>query len=237
MQTYIECEDIIKIYPQKSKVKKATLAGLNLSVNQGNFVSIMGPSGCGKTTLVRIIGGLLEPSAGSLKIGGHLINEYSSKEKIDLYRKKIGLMFQNPRDNILWCLNVFDNVMLPMMVGSSPLTTKDKKEKVLTLLRQVDLEMRVRNKPHQLSGGELQKLGVTIALANRPELLILDEPTSNLDTVNAIKLVDHLQLMCKEHNITIIMVTHDLRLVKQTDCCYIMNKGKLTEINIEHQIN
>ncbi len=233
MDLYLECEDIIKIYPQESKVKKATLRGICFSINKGEFISILGPSGCGKTTLLMIIAGLLEPSAGTVKIRNYLVNELSSKEKLSYYRNNIGFMFQNPRENVVWGLNTFDNVILPIILGSIQITTKEKRKRVHSILDQVNLDTKKSRKPKQLSGGEIQRLGVAIALANNPELLILDEPTSQMDTQNAIKLVNYIRLLCTKQGKTVIMVTHDLRMVRRTDHCFIMKEGVLKEIKIE----
>ncbi|MFX1514700.1 MAG: ABC transporter ATP-binding protein [Promethearchaeota archaeon] len=237
MQPYLHCEDIIKIYPQKSKVKKATLRGIHLTVHKGEFISILGPSGCGKTTLLMIITGLLEPSAGFIKIEDHLINELSTKEKLFYYRKHIGLMLQNPRENVIWDLSVFDNVFFPIVLCSTHPNLQEGKTRVKTLLKQVDLETKASRKPFQLSGGELQRLSLAIALANNPDLLILDEPTSQLDTVNALKIVNYLRTSCDNLEKTIVMVTHDLRMVKKTDHCFIMKEGKMKEIMINGQNN
>ena len=237
MSIYLECEDVIKIYPQKSKVKKATLRGIHLSVKKGEFISILGPSGCGKTTLLMIIAGLLEPSAGAIRIGDHLVNEFTPKERLTYYRNNIGLMFQNPRDNVIWDLSTFDNVMLPMILRSNHKNSKIMKEQIITLLQQLGLDKFISKKPPQLSGGELQRIGIAIAITNNPDLLILDEPTSQLDTPNALNLVNYLRKLCSEQKKTILMVTHDLRMVKKTDHCYYMKEGRLKEINITSTIS
>lgn len=232
MRPYLECKDIIQIYPQQYKVKKATLRGIYLSVNKGEFISILGPSGCGKTTLLMIIAGFLEPSAGAIRIGKYLVNELKPVERLTFYRKNIGYSFQNPRENIVWDLNTFDNVMLPMILGLKQMKKKEKRKRVFTLLEQVNLEGKKSKKPRQLSGGEIQRLGLAIALANNPDLLVLDEPSSQFDAQNVIRLVNYLQSLCVEQKKTIIMVTHDLRMVKQTDHCFIMQQGRLKEAKI-----
>ncbi|MFX0016858.1 MAG: ATP-binding cassette domain-containing protein [Promethearchaeota archaeon] len=211
-------------------MKKATLRGIHLSINKGEFISILGPSGSGKSTLVKIIAGLLEPSAGSVRIGNQIINEFSYEERLTFYRNSIGLVFQNPRNNIIWELNVFDNVMLPMLMVSTYKSEKDIKERTATLIKQVALQSRIFHKPRQLSGGELQRLSVAIAFSNNPELLILDEPTSQLDINHALRIVNFLRTSCNEQNKTIFMVTHDLRMVRRTDHCFKMQEGRLKEI-------
>lgn len=236
MQPYLVCEDIIKIYPQKSKVKKATLRGIHVNAREGEFISILGPSGCGKTTLLLVIAGLLEPSAGLVKIGEQLVNELSANERIQFYRNNIGLMYQNPQANVIWDLNAFDNVLLPM-VFNPMLRTVNKQARVESLLKQLKIDHKASRKPNQLSAGELQRLGLAIAFANEPELLLLDEPTSQLDSKAAWEIVNYLRVLCTEQKKTIIMVTHDLRLIKQTNTCYLMKEGQLTEIRITNKTN
>ena len=234
MKSYLVCEDIIKIYPQETKVKKATLRGIHLNTREGEFISILGPSGCGKTTLLLIMAGLIEPSAGLIKIGDQLVNELSANERIQFYRNNIGLMYQNPQANVIWDLNAFDNILLPMVFNPA-LRKENKHSQVKTLLKRLKIDHKASKKPNQLSGGELQRLGLAIAFANDPELILLDEPTSQLDSKAAWEIVNYLRVLCTEQKKTIFMVTHDLRLIKQTNKCYLMKEGQLTEIQIKNK--
>ncbi|MFW9856903.1 MAG: ABC transporter ATP-binding protein [Candidatus Thorarchaeota archaeon] len=236
MHTYLACRDIIYIYPQRSKTKKATLRGIDFSLDRGDFISIVGPSGSGKTTFLMIVSGLLEPSAGSVKIGDYIVNELSSKEKQIHYRENIGLMLQDPRENVMWSLTTFENILLPLFLKPQHLKSREIKSLIDDLLKNLSLETKLLNKPSQLSGGELQKLSLAIALANNPDLLILDEPTSQLDTSSALSLIKYLQSLCENENKTIIMVTHDIRMIRRTDKSYVLKHGKLREFKLEGKI-
>ena len=135
---------------------------------------------------------------------------------------------------MIWDLNTFDNILLPM--AFNPVLRKEnKKSQVETLLKRLRIDHKASKKPNQLSGGELQRLGLAIAFANDPELILLDEPTSQLDSKSALEIVNYLRILCTDQKKTIFMVTHDLRLIKQTNRCYLMKEGQLAEIQIANK--
>ncbi|MFX1508418.1 MAG: ATP-binding cassette domain-containing protein, partial [Promethearchaeota archaeon] len=157
-----------------------------------------------------------------------------SKDKLGYYQKEIGLLLQNPRDNVIWNLTTYDNILLPMAQTSKFVSSEDREERISWLLKQFNLIEKAHRRPKVLSGGELQRLGLMVCLANDPELILLDEPTSQLDTTNAMSIMSYLRHLCTKQGKTVLMVTHDLRIVRKTDHCFVMKEGTLQELPINY---
>jgi putative ABC transport system ATP-binding protein len=200
----IELKDVRKNY-QMDEVGVQALKGVDLKIEKGDFIAIMGPSGSGKSTLLHIIGVLDRPTSGKVYLDGVDISTLKDSELARLRGEKIGFVFQF--FNLYPTLTAKENIELPMLI-----LEKDKKareEKVSSLLKMVGLEGRANHLPSQLSGGERQRIAVARALANDPPLILADEPTGNLDTKTGYEVMDFLEKLQKEKNITIVMVTHE----------------------------
>lgn len=209
--------EISKIYGDLKALDK-----INLTVEEGEWLSIMGPSGSGKTTLMNIIGCMDKPSLGKIDLAGHDISKLSSKELTIVRRDMIGLVFQ--QFHLVNYLTALENVMMAQYYHSLP----DEKE-ALEALESVGLKERAKHLPNQLSGGEQQRVCIARALINHPKLLLADEPTGNLDEKNE-KLV--MEIFEKLHNAgsTIIVVTHDPEVADQAERMVVLEHGKIARI-------
>ncbi len=214
--TFIEVRDLIKIYHTKEfNLRVPALRGIELEINQGEFISIIGPSGSGKTTLLLVLAGMTEPSAGQISVGDVRLDQLTEDSR-SLYRRyNVGTLWQIPNRNLIWEINILENVEIPMRLLGIPREQriKDAKE----LLSEVGLEKRLKHKPSQLSGGEVQRAGLACALAHNPILLLADEPTGELDSKTAGELLKYFKHLNETHGITAIMVTHDFDVAKSTD--------------------
>jgi len=196
--------DLIKVF-KLGNVEVHALRGVNLDVDKGELVSIIGPSGSGKTTLLNIMGGLDQATAGLVRVGETEVTALSLSQLVDYRRRVVGHIFQNL--NLVPTLTAEENVELAMIAMGTPRTKRTKR--AAELLEIVGLSPRAKHRPEELSGGEQQRVAIASALANDPELVLADEPTGELDTVNAQIVVDFLLKVNKELGKTIIMVTHD----------------------------
>ena len=194
----LEFNDVWKTYKMGTENIQA-LRGINLKVNKGSFIAIMGPSGSGKSTLLHLAGILDIPSKGTVLLNGKNIKEYTGNEQAELRRKNIGFIFQ--RYNLMPQLTALENVMLPMISPDS--------KKAKELLDKVGLSDKYDRYQTQLSGGEQQRVAIARALANDPSILLADEPTGELDTVNTRKIMGLLKSLNQEKGLTIIIVTHN----------------------------
>lgn len=226
--------DVIKIYkPEHSKLKIAALRGVDLSINQGDFIGIVGPSGSGKSTLLRMISGLEEPSSGTIEFydQGDLADLSPNQLKSHL-SNNIGIINQALNRNVFPDLSVERNVLFPMKVNNK-FSRKEKKIRINELLASVGLSEKKHSKPYELSGGQVQRLSIIMALANKPKLVIADEPTSNLDTENAFKIINYFRKINEESGTTFVVVTHDNRLSNLTQKNYKIKDGRVYDI--QHQ--
>jgi putative ABC transport system ATP-binding protein len=205
-------KDLIKVY-HLGKVEVQALRGLNMSVKEGEVVSIIGPSGSGKTTLLNIIGGLDTATAGSVVVGDTQVTALSTSQLVDYRRKTVGHIFQTL--NLIPTLTAAENVELPMIAMGAGRSKR--KERVTELLSIVGLTQRADHKPDELSGGEQQRITMAAALANDAPVILADEPTGELDTTNVKIVVDYLVKISRELGKTIVMVTHDPNVARQGD--------------------
>jgi putative ABC transport system ATP-binding protein len=202
----IVCDGLVKIY-KVADLEVVALQGLDLLVERGEFVALVGASGSGKSTLLNMLGGLDVPSAGRAVVAGHQLNELSSREQTLYLRQVIGFVWQQTSRNLLSYLTALENVTLPMVFDGVPARIRDARAR--ELLAQVGLADRVDHRPDRLSGGEQQRVAIAVALANEPEVLLADEPTGELDTATAGEIFELLRRINREHDLTIVVATHD----------------------------
>lgn len=187
------------------KLDVPALRGVDVSVNEGEFVAIMGPSGCGKSTLLHLLGGLLSPTSGSIIIDGEDLAKVSDSRRTDIRRRKIGFVFQ--RFNLFPTLSAEGNLKLAEKIHTgNGGRNADRRREVLRLLK---LEDKMHHKPVELSGGEQQRVALARAIVNGPAIILADEPTGNLDTVNSQIVLEMFRELNEEFDQTIIMITHN----------------------------
>jgi len=199
----IRCRDVSKVY-QQGENQITALAGVSLAIDQGSFAAIMGPSGSGKSTLLHLIGGLDRPTSGELLVDGRLIGQMADDQVTLFRRNKIGIIFQF--FNLLPTLTAMENVALPYVLDGRAKSEADRRAALL--LAKVGLEKRKNHLPEELSGGEIQRVAIARALSFNPPLLLADEPTGNLDSINGTAILDLLRQINRDDSCTIVMVTH-----------------------------
>ncbi|MFX1518076.1 MAG: ABC transporter ATP-binding protein [Promethearchaeota archaeon] len=213
---FLECHDVFKLYTNPvTKIQVPALRGVELSCEEGEIIAIIGPGGAGKSTLINLIGGIDKPSSGSITVDGKVVNKMKKKELNQYRRQEVGFLHQFPNRNLMWNITAFQNVIFPMKLTSRWGLQKQKK-RALELLSRVGLENRAHHKPHQLSGGEAQRAGIAVALANDPKIILADEPTGDLDSVSTFKIIDYFQEVNKDLGKTFVVVTHDHRFSNMT---------------------
>lgn len=203
MNSVVEINNLYKTY-KLGEVDVEVLKGINLSIQSGEFVSIMGPSGSGKSTLLYLIGGLDKPTSGSVKINGKEIAVMNDKEESVMRRRDIGFVFQFY--NLIPNLNVEENVMLPVLLDGKKI--KDYKNRLDELLEIVGLSERRHHTPRELSGGQQQRVAIARALINEPDIILADEPIGNLDSKSGTEIMQLLRRINREKGKTVIQVTH-----------------------------
>lgn len=198
----IKLENISKIYSTE-EVQTTSLNGVSLEIKEGEFVAIMGPSGCGKSTLLNIMGLIDTPTEGTYLLNGKDVSTLTENERTDIRKGVIGFVFQS--FNLIDELNVNENVELPLLYMGVP--AKERKERVLEVLRRMNMSQRGKHFPSQLSGGQQQRVAIARAVISNPKIILADEPTGNLDSKNGLEVMELLSQLNAEGT-TIIMVTH-----------------------------
>jgi putative ABC transport system ATP-binding protein len=206
----IEVANLHKIY-NSSEVKVHAVRGIDLSFEQGEFTAVVGPSGSGKTTFLNMLGGLDSPTEGDIVIDGINIGDLKASQLTDFRMKNIGFVFQ--AYNLIPVLTAKENVEFIMHLQGK--SKKERDERAISLLEEVGLGERVDSRPSKLSGGQQQRVAVARALASKPKFILADEPTANLDSESTANLLDIMEKLNKEENITFIFSTHDARVVKK----------------------
>ena len=202
-----------------------SVKNVNLKIKKGEFIIISGPSGAGKTTLLNMASGIDFPSSGEVLISGGSISNFSKNQLNKLRRKTIGMVFQ--AHALMPLLSAYENVELPLRIlGISGKERKNKTEEILDIL---GLKYRMSHRPYELSGGERQRVSVARALVRKPEILVADEPTSQLDSVNTEIVFEQIRDICKTFNTTVVLATHDQRMKKFGDKLFNMRSGELSE--------
>jgi len=217
----VEALNVRKTY-MLGKVPVEALRGVNFRVEPGDFVSILGPSGSGKSTMLNLIGALDKPTAGTMLIDGVDISRLNDNQLSDL-RRRIGFVFQF--FNLIPRLTARDNVELSMSIAD--IGKSERRKRAIELLETVGLKGRINHKPAELSGGQQQRVAIARALSNNPKFLLLDEPTGNVDSKTASEVLALIQNLNKEHNVSIIMVTHDEKLARQAKRTVKMFDGEI----------
>jgi putative ABC transport system ATP-binding protein len=205
MSIVVRTEGLVKMY-NSSGVKVNALRGVNMSVNRGEFVSIVGPSGSGKSTLLNLLGALDRPTEGKVYIDGIDIYSYNDSKLAMIRNRKIGFVFQ--AYNLINRSTVLRNVELPALIAGMP---KEKRiARALQLLNILGIGDKAYFRPTSLSGGQQQRVAIARALMNDPAIILADEPTGNLDTKTGLEVIQLLRMLCEKYNKTVIMVTHNL---------------------------
>ncbi|MGF7078066.1 ABC transporter ATP-binding protein [Mucilaginibacter sp. UYCu711] len=207
----IQLKNIEKVY-RTSTVETLALNSISLEVAKGEFLSIMGPSGCGKSTLLNIMGLLDAPSKGSITIDNQGTGNMKDKVLAGFRNKKLGFIFQSY--HLINDLSVLDNVELPLLYRDS--TAKERRQLATEALEKVGLANRMKHFPNQLSGGQKQRVAIARAIVGRPEIILADEPTGNLDSAMGNEIMDILMQLNEKDGTTIVMVTHDENMAHKT---------------------
>ncbi len=218
----ITLKEIEKVYNHTS-VPVPALKGISLNVEKGDFLAIVGPSGSGKTTLLNIIGGLDQPTQGTVLIDGTDISRMKPDEMIEFRLNHIGFVFQ--AYNLIPVLTAKENVEFIMLLQNIPKTERDRRS--IEILCSVGLEERIHSKPSELSGGQQQRVAVARALASRPSFVLADEPTANLDSTSAESLLDIMEQLNRKQAMTFLFSTHDPRVMKRAHRIITLEDGQL----------
>ena len=218
----VEINDVFKTY-HDTEVEVKAVNGVTLSFEKGDFAVIVGPSGSGKTTLLNLIGGLDQPTSGEIIVAGHRLSELKPSELIDFRMEHVGFVFQSY--NLIPVLTASENVGFIMSLQKWP---KEKRmARTDEMLQSVGLSDRHKSRPAQLSGGQQQRVAVARALAPRPQFILADEPTANLDTKSAETLLDIMEKLNREEEMTFIFSTHDVRVMKRARRVITLEDGRV----------
>ena len=224
MSTLVSLQNVVKRY-QRGKQSVEVLHGVNLAIQQGEFVALMGPSGSGKTTLLNLIAGLDQPTEGEVTVAGERIDRLSGTRLANWRARHIGFVFQFY--NLLPVLSAEKNVEVPLLL--TKLSAKQRKQNVQAALQLVGLADRATHKPTELSGGQQQRVSIARALVADPTLLVCDEPTGDLDRESAEEILKLLQMLNRTQGKTIIMVTHDPLAADHASRTLHVDKGYLVD--------
>ena len=219
----IEAKNLHKTYNPNSPIAVHALQGVDLEIKKGEFTAIVGPSGSGKSTLLNIIGGLDNPSEGSIEVGGNNISTLSDNQLIDFRRNNIGFVFQSY--NLIPVLTAKENVEFVMLLQGRSKTEMDARTE--ELLTAVGIAEKMNKRPSELSGGQQQRVAVARALASKPQFVLADEPTANLDSKSTSDLLDIMAKLNEEEHITFVFSTHDQRVVDRAKRVITLVDGKV----------
>ncbi|HEX3802567.1 MAG TPA: ABC transporter ATP-binding protein [Solirubrobacteraceae bacterium] len=217
-------KEVTKSFGSRDSV--TAVNGVSMTVHDGEFVTIVGRSGSGKSTLMTLLGGLEQPTSGSVQVNGEEITELSDRQLNDYRAHGVGFVFQSY--NLIPNLTAAENVMLPMeYIG---VAKTERKKRARELLNQVELTGgKQSRKPSHLSGGEQQRVAIARALANNPKLILADEPAGNLDSQTSDTIIELLRTLAHSHDTTVVVVTHDEEMAKQSDRTFRLADGRLDE--------
>ncbi|MBK9636803.1 MAG: ABC transporter ATP-binding protein [Bacteroidetes bacterium] len=222
MKTVIDAHNISKVYNRKT-IPVYAVNNVHLHLERGEFTALVGPSGSGKTTLLNLIGGLDKPDEGNIFINGVDITNLSSNELINFRLRNIGFVFQS--FNLIPVLTAKENVEFIMQLQK--MNKRDRGERVDKLFKEIGLEDKLNERPSKLSGGQQQRVAVARALASKPQFVLADEPTANLDSIAASNLLDIMVRLNKEENITFLFSTHDQRVIDRARRVITLVDGKI----------
>ena len=206
----IELKNVKKNYKLGKKNVQA-LRGINLKIEEGDFVAVKGPSGSGKTTLLNMLGALDIPDEGEILFNGKDISKLNSKERLKFRAKNLGFIFQDY--NLIPELTLYENVEIPLLIENS----KNRKEKVTKVIEDVGLLSHLEHRPEELSGGQRQRVSIARALVKNPPLILADEPTANLDSKTGMEIIELMHNLNKEYNITFLIASHDVLTLERVN--------------------
>jgi putative ABC transport system ATP-binding protein len=222
----VTCENVRKVYRQ-GQLEVEALKGIDLEVEQGEFVAIAGPSGSGKTTLLNLMGGLDAATEGDLRVDGQNLAELSQTELAEMRLHKVGFIFQSY--NLIPVLSALENVEFVMLLQGVP--PRERLERARSILREVGLEGMFDRRPNELSGGQQQRVAVARAIVSDPAIVLADEPTANLDSKTGSSLLDMMQELNQNKTITFIFSTHDKMVMEYARRLVVIRDGRVVEDN------
>lgn len=222
MDPVIDTHNVYKIFNEKT-IPVNAVNGVHIHIERGEFTALVGPSGSGKTTVLNMIGGLDNPSKGQVIINGKNITEMNSKQLIEFRLNNIGFVFQSY--NLIPVLTAKENVEFIMLLQKRP--KEEREKRTMELLRQVGIAEKANVRPSELSGGQQQRVAVARALASKPQFVLADEPTANLDSVSASNLLDIMEKLNHEENMTFLFSTHDQRVIDRAHRVITLQDGKI----------
>ena len=224
----LEVKNLTKVYGEKSTLVKA-LDDVSFNVNEGAFVAIVGSSGSGKSTLLHILGGVDRPTSGSVFVGDVNVFKQKDEDLAVFRRRKVGLIYQFY--NLIPILNVRENMTLPILLDGKKPDEKYLNELILLL----GLSKRINHLPNELSGGQQQRVSIGRALMSKPDIILADEPTGNLDSKASMEIMNLLKLSNEKYNQTIIMITHDMELAKNAGRIITLEDGKIVKDEVNNE--
>jgi putative ABC transport system ATP-binding protein len=220
----VKIENVNRVY-KIGTIETNALRGINLSIESGEFTALVGPSGSGKTTLLQMIGCLDQPTTGRVFVDGKDVTSLNRNQRADMRKGHIGFIFQFFA--LIPTLNAYENIEMPLLLNGH--SAKERRERVMELLKAVDLVDRANNRPDQMSGGQQQRVAIARALATKPALVLADEPTANLDTVNGEQVMEIMTRLNKETGVTFVFATHDPRVIKYARRVITLRDGLVAE--------
>lgn len=223
----IRCENLVKIYKTQD-IEVLALQGMDISIDEGELMAIVGNSGSGKSTFLNMLGGLDRPTAGKLYVAGQNLFKMTEKELVEYKRKTVGFVWQNNARNLLPYLTATQNVQMPMVFDNSA----ERRQRAMELLELVGMSHKKDSRLGQLSGGEQQRIALAIALANKPKILLADEPTGSVDTKTGNYILDVFRKINREMGVTVVIVTHDMKLTSKVNRVVSIRDGKTSSERI-----
>ena len=222
---YVQCQDLFKIY-KRADLEVVALRGVDLEVKPGEIIAIIGASGSGKSTLLNILAGLDRPSAGQVRVGSRDLLNISDRDLVLYRRQDVGFVWQAAARNLVSYLSVRENVELPMAMAGTK--SARRREWTMELLASLGIEDKALRLPHQLSGGEQQRVAIGVALANQPPLVLADEPTGELDTESTAQVFDLLRELNRIYQVSIVIVTHYPGVSQHVDRVVHIRDGRIS---------
>jgi putative ABC transport system ATP-binding protein len=222
----VTLEDVHKTYPL-GKTEVHAVKGVSFAIEEGDFISIAGPSGSGKSTILNMIGCIDTPSQGSVRIDGTTTSELNDREITTLRHRVIGFIFQN--FNLVPVLNVYENIEFPLLLGKTKIAKEERWQWIDGLIEAVGLGEWRKHKPNELSGGQRQRVAIARALVAKPQIVLADEPTANLDSATGETIIELMKRMNGEYGTTFIFSTHDPTIVAIADHIIRLHDGLITE--------